>query len=499
MCYNRLTFKGEQFVGNIKDPFVGRKLVDFKDKTKEEREQFLKSVYDYCEEVDYDKTKTFEMTREWAKIYILEFLGLTDQQIQEKFQEIRNRSKKITYESKMKQRGKTSKFNPVFLEKGIRQTKVWEDNSQKEEVLKYIYDYCKSVNYDIEKMCELADSFGFSYQRIYGYAKMYATEYLGMTAKEFNELPHNIRKEQAKPEVYKMFEQALQMKEQAEAMSLLKNSGLDVIALKRSAEQWSISYKRENDLKRLMGMLDVVHQSIREEKKKIKNLEKEQESITQLPLAREMILNFMGSSPSISFFCETNNIELGDFRKMVEIIRNYDPTLFEQYSSYVDEQQAKRCSFILKRGKSMIEQMNKGVMLNDGTTREFDIIDYLLATELSYNEMLDFLKKGKVPEKDIRAFRIFMNHNKVGIEWTTKEIENTLNNQHMIGIQFDSNNNIIPDSGHEVTREEKTNIMNYIKTQNIPLCSATYNCAFKRYQKGYLAFDEKGKVKQLKF
>lgn len=479
---------------NGKDPFTGKKLIDFKG---DKREPFLKRVYNYCEEVGYDIKRTAPQTRIWARTYIRDYLGLSEEELEEKLKEVNSKVENSSREARHNRGGRCSKFNPVFLEKGIQQRTLWENKEQKEEVLKYIYDFLSNANYSAEAMEMLQDSFGLGWSSISRYSKMYATEYLKMTSEEFNELKFQARKKQNKPDTYKIFEDLLAC-EETDRVTLLKNSGFSMTVLYDRAFNWASSYGGRDNLKIVRGAINCVRQSMKEEQKSIRERQKEQEAFEMLSTARKIVLDFIANPEKIPSFCEKNKIEQTEFKKMVSIVQTYDSNLFEQYTDTINRLQAKRFTFLIQSGKSILQQLTQGVVLEDGTTRKFDIIDYLLATNLPYNEMLSVLKSGNVPEKDIRPFRIFMSRNKIGTEWSKKEIENTLNNQHIIGIQFDSNNNMIPDSGHEVTREEKTNIMNYVKTQDIPLCNETYRCALKRYQNGYLTFDEKGKVKKLK-
>lgn len=479
----------------IKDPFIDKTLIDYKG---DKREEFLKSVYDYCEEVEYDLERTTTKTRRWARLYIQDYLGLSYGERERKFKEIKNKVDKYISEKKHKESGKIDNFNPVLLKKGIKQKKLWENEEQKEEVLKYIYDFCKNVDYNARRMEELETSFGFCAGSAYRYSKMYAIEYLGIPIEEFNEMKSMVRKEQKKPKLYRIFEELLECKDENDMINLLKNSGVHMSVLYDRAYSWAISYRRMNDLKKVRDIINITRQSIQEENIAIKKEERKKKALAQLPIARKMVLDFIGSSEKIPEFCQKNQIDIIEFKKMVAIVKNYDPNLFEQYSNVTNKHKMESFNFGLQRGKSILEQLNKGVVLNDGATREFDVIDYLLTTKLSYSEMLNILKKAGIPEKDLRRFRIFTNRNKIDAEWTKKGIEDLLNAHYIIGVQLDSNNNIIPGSGHEVTKEEKTNIINYIKTQNIPLCNATYQCAFKRYTNGYLTFDEKGKVKQLK-
>lgn len=477
-----------------KDPFEGKKLADFKG---DEREPFLKSVYDYCEQVGYDIKRTTSQTRIWARAYIRDYLGLSEKEVKEKLKQVNSKVENSSREARHNRGGRCPKFNPVFLKKGIQQKTLWENEEQKEEVLKYIYDFLNNANYSTEATEQLEDAFGLGGSSICRYSKMYATEYLKMTSEDFNELKFQARKKQNKPETYGIFEELLACDE-AERVTLLKNSGFSMGLLYDRAYNWAVSYGKWDNLKIVRGAINCARQSMREVNKSIRERQKEQEAFEMLPLARKIVLNFIANPEKISDFCDKNKIEQAEFKKMVSIVQTYDCNLFDQYTDTTNRLQAQRFTFLLQTGKSILQQLTRGVALSDGTTRKFDIIDYLLATNLPYNEMLSVLKSGNVPEKDIRPFRIFMSRNKIGTEWAKKEIENTLNNQHIIGIQFDSNNNMIPGSGHELTKEEKTNIMNYVKTQDIPLCNETYRCALKRYQNGYLTFDEKGKVKKLK-
>ena len=128
----------------------------------------------------------------------------------------------------------------------------------------------------------------------------------------------------------------------------------------------------------------------------------------------------------------------------------------------------------MSKAKSIIDKIKNGVELEDGTKRDFTIIDYYLSTKLSLDELFNLIKKD-LTAADVRAFRNFASKNSNIQLWGEQRIENYYNTDITLGIKFDSNNKIIPNSGHTLTQEEKEYIIKYIRLLNVPLCQQTVN------------------------
>ena len=137
-------------------------------------------------------------------------------------------------------------------------------------------------------------------------------------------------------------------------------------------------------------------------------------------------------------------------------------------------------------------------VIYQGTLRDFDIIDYNVATNnldgkefinsirnsisaLEIQKICAFLGFAKKP-----SFR-FQNLNNKTFE--DKEIQYILNSNDIVGIKYDEPNTFVVDNGREITKEEKLMIINYIKELGCHVDAKTYRAGLKRYLNGYLDCD----------
>ena len=117
---------------------------------------------------------------------------------------------------------------------------------------------------------------------------------------------------------------------------------------------------------------------------------------------------------------------------------------------------------------------------NNGVKREFDIVDYYEYTKLSFDELLN-ITKGKLSSADYRILRMFIAKNKNDREMSANDIANIYKNKTVVGVEFDKFGKVIPNTGREITLEEKQNIIRYLKRKNIPITNKTYNIIYRRW------------------
>ena len=155
-------------------------------------------------------------------------------------------------------------------------------------------------------------------------------------------------------------------------------------------------------------------------------------------------------------------------------------------------------SILLKNSaKSIIDKIKNGIPLENGTIKDFTIIDYYRSTDMNMEELFDFIKADLTVD-EIRAFKRFYSKNINGQIWKERNIDNYFNNTTVtIGFEFDENNNIIPNSGHTLTLEEKVFIINFLKELNIPICQQTVNGAQKDLINGAIVMSDEPKPDSL--
>lgn len=153
--------------------------------------KLVKYCYEYCEEVLYDKEMIRNRAVElglsyrkfigYAKIYTKIFLGLADfELLDNNFKEVDESKQKAAF---TKWRSFSSRRERCYQELGGETYQEF-----RERLLKCCYEYAKKVGFDRDKIKSLGKVFDLSYSTVFGYIRIYAKQYLGMSNEEYKEL-----------------------------------------------------------------------------------------------------------------------------------------------------------------------------------------------------------------------------------------------------------------------------------------------------------------------
>ena len=128
----------------------------------------------------------------------------------------------------------------------------------------------------------------------------------------------------------------------------------------------------------------------------------------------------------------------------------------------------------------MLDEVKNGIKLNNGSRRDFDILDYYKYTNIEIEDMNLFLflnySSGKIGEDNYRV--LFKKINKF-----IKSITYS-NSEKLMSIDF----KFIDQNGCEfsISNDEKADIIGYLMDNKIRLNNLTYVTAVRRYAKGLL-------------
>lgn len=472
-------------------------------KTEDDKIAFFKNIYDYCEahNWDVDKTNEFgisldmsgESVRRYGKLYIREYMGLSDEEISSKIEQINKVIKKSISNHFL---ATISNPNALLDEPKNDSYQLWNNEDEKKMFLEYIYQYCESTKYLSRKADEIGRQLGIGlYPKIFKLAEMYATEYLKIQPDAYKKHKSELVK-QARLVLYAessgsntLYNALLNATSVEEEIKLLEESEFNISYLMDHAQSWQITYNRQDDYQRLMDKLTNYANSKKEEQEHLKAQIREENKNSKIEEATNLISSFIeADSFSIKVFCDELNIDKKDFDKCLSIVEEKNPELFSIYTAKINKMKSTRYAILLGNIKKLISQMKNGIPLEDGTIRPFDIIDYFLTTKLSFDEILKTTKKA-LSIDEMKTFRSFTIRNKPSKIWNNNDIEKCYESVHIVGATFDENREIV-NPGHEVTLEEKKNAIDYLRKLNVPLCENTYRCALRRYLSGYLTFGE---------
>ena len=207
-----------------------------------------------------------------------------------------------------------------------------------------------------------------------------------------------------------------------------------------------------------------------------------QESIQQeinLSNSENLIIEFLNMEYlSKEEFCNIKGIKIEEFDEIIFNINTSNKELYLKYSKYIQELNNQREINNLETISKIIYLIRYGVLEND-KLRYFDILDYFTMTSLSFKNILELCKK-KFRTEDYNYLLVFINKNRKLNLITDKNLEKILSEKNIVGVEFDSNNLPITGTGYEVTREEKLEILEELKNQNLPLFYQIYKLALNR-------------------
>lgn len=192
-----------------------------------------------------------------------------------------------------------------------------------------------------------------------------------------------------------------------------------------------------------------------------------------------------GNFESKKQFCDIYGIEIKQFDLLIELAQEYDLDTYQEYKNLIDKQQNKRYLIILEKVKQIICYLKNGIESEKGVFRPFDIIDYYMITKLDFNALLKIINSdNNLTKEEFILLKKFIAKNKNNIKNKSNEITTILNPGSVKIIE-----------GRIISQEEKELIVDFLKQNNIPSNSITFNIALKRYLNNTLPIEKKQDVK----
>lgn len=246
----------------------------------------------------------------------------------------------------------------------------------------------------------------------------------------------------------------------------LSNVDTSTIELKNKIDIY-INRKNEINSERKKRKLDIAYENL-------------------LPSAQKVISEFINSdSKSKQAFLNENNLDTKTFDLYLTILFEKDQTLYNKYYDKMENERDKRYAILSSKIKKMVDYIKNGIEFND-QKRDFDMIDYYLLTSIK-PDMLSKIASEILNKEDIIVLRRFLGKNKNLGNVGSNEVTRILNSDVEVFCEKDKDGYSIPGTGRIITKEEKLYIIDFLKQNNIPLSTKTYNLAFKRYLIGNLS------------
>ncbi len=182
-------------------------------------------------------------------------------------------------------------------------------------------------------------------------------------------------------------------------------------------------------------------------------------------------------------FCKLMDIRESDFNTLFSMLEVRDNELYLKIKEKIRSLQGQRYAVLINKVNSIADNIINGIELEDGSRRNFEIIDYFLSTKLDFNDFIDLYNKNRnIDIESLKSIKIFFAKNK---------LTNKLNiNQELDGTTIF----MIDDKPYEVSKEEKQTVLNYLRVKDIPLYIKVYKQALKRHISGNLILEDDKKL-----
>lgn len=217
---------------------------------------------------------------------------------------------------------------------------------------------------------------------------------------------------------------------------------------------------------------------LREKRQKLsEEKEASTSSISQREKALSIIKEYILSDAinSRSYISNGNTTE-NIFRRALITVKEYYPDIYKEYLDREKENETEIKEQFNKQILSVLSLLKNGVETESGLIRQFDIIDYFTIT--------------RVPPRNIhRYFRLYVSgedFNNLGSFITQNKNPSVIDLKKLKPIRYVINKDGVE---KELTDKDKEIVIEYLKSEGIPLLSSTFSAAIKRYNSGFLSLE----------
>ena len=206
---------------------------------------------------------------------------------------------------------------------------------------------------------------------------------------------------------------------------------------------------------------------------------------------RPMLLKFMDSDclEINKFFADKKLLE-----KAVEYALILDYDFYQIFFCELEKKEMMLKQKNIEAGNRIIDEMKSMELeAEENGSREFDLIDYYMNTDLEPKKMV-LLLRYNAAAKDLLILKKFASRYVNDYALIDKDIENKLNDRTIYRCQFDEKGEAVPGSGFEISDADKLFVLDYLVNNNIPITECTYSAGLRRFRNGvftHISDDEK--------
>ena len=217
---------------------------------------------------------------------------------------------------------------------------------------------------------------------------------------------------------------------------------------------------------------------------------------TELAKSQDLIDSYIKSCElDAESYCASIGLDINDFKRAKKLVSIYDK---DQHAILTKEQKLKnecKRNFLARKVEAMAYLLENGVELENGETRNFDLIDYYEITDVEPVAMYSHICTKRLPVFcDVSKVKRFLNSFRTNI-FLSNRIDKDTDKEGKLNetIKFaekDENGKIIEGSYRVITREEKESLLKYLDDNNLPLTEGTYAAGIRRIKNNTFGLEE---------
>lgn len=387
---------------------------------------------------------------------------------------------------------------------------IWKSEKEKKEVLEYIDSFYENSRDKEEAVKFLASVYKITtvkMKKVIEYSKESKEKIISLPIikskkKKKDELKNkekleeiiakkvtpkkSITKEVKKEETNysRLYDQLVLEEDIIEIVKLIDNfkNNNTFVNFKASLEEYLKVYRKEFEY-------DYIRDIINDKIKRYRNFKKNKDNNSDdIETVKNFINGYLLSSMSLREYLQRNNMSDLSFKTYASIVRKNDLDLFNKLSMKVKSDSLLETERFKNMIKTLVNYIESGYTLSDGTVKEFDIIDYHIYTHYSLKELLN-KAKNIIDEKDYAKLKSFSIKYPFTAVWSDRTINNYYDTKLYFDTKMDDKGNII--SSRELTNENKEEILNFLMDNNVPIYQRTINVAEKRFLNNTLYTEER--------
>lgn len=354
------------------------------------------------------------------------------------------------------------------------------ENKTNKEIYKYYYEYWENSKWDTNSLYNLSTS-DLDISTIRQGALNYAINNLKKSKDDFydkltKEKKHTNNIFRIKKPLYKLYEMLSDTNDKEEIIKIIKNSKEKISDIEEnyiSYIKFHRKYEEEQLMKSLTQKIDFYKEYLNNNT--IINENNKQEDI--IANANELISIF-AINPNISKeeFCISHNITSDEFQELINIVKDNNSPIYSIFIEKIEKQKQKDKENLINAIPFIITKLNE---------KNFSILDYYLITNTPMIDFLDIAKKlleeEKITYKDFKTLERFICSNKNLKLCKQKDIDKLLKEKLIINPKLNDDDTYEENSGHEITLEEKEEVLEDLKLKNIPVTTLTFCLAIHKY------------------